>query len=649
MIAVFVALLAIASAAIPSRGAVIQQTVADVDDNGDACLTWEAESFATETVRIATNNALVITNDSLAVGSSALVTTNGAGIGDGATANIVTYDFRFVTAGTYSLYWRGRINSGVAGYHDSYYAPSGGFGDTAPARRVNGGSGDDIAAQSEYTYSTEYQWFRQGGTVNSLIDFVVTDSDVTGSNTLSISIGAREDGLMIDRWILSANSDLFSSPVGNNPIDLDNFPIPQVEPPSVALAGDSTVTDSIGWGGDLISFLRDGVTVKNKAISGRSTKSFMDEGSWQGTVDLHRDYVFIQFGHNDQKVYDDARGTYPTESRPANIAARTNDMFRDNLRKMIADVQAYGGTPVLVTAVARHPPVDFVILNETVVADWEDSRSNNYSLLDYANAAIAVGTEENVAVINLNALSLALYTQMVDNGEDITTLGPDGDNTHFSNAGGLAIAELVADAIPTALPGSLLVDPVVPTISQSVSTDYGNGADAMTREDLPTDTFGSWSYAWARWYSGSRNDHIVLRFDLSRITSSALVSASLELTKYRDLEEGDMDIYGVVDGVFGDALGDWSEGTLSYSNAPWLSQDSSIDNTDLIPESVTKLFTAFPTAGNSGNVKSAESDALLEFIKDDSNNLVTIICTREDTSSGTTEQFATKEATVQAP
>src|SRR6266567_8813641 len=82
------------------------------------------------------------------------------------------------------------------------------------------------------------------------------------------------------------------------------------EPITVFLAGDSTMAQKLpekrpetGWGEALQQFFQDGkVIIDNRAQNGRSTRTFISEGRWQAIVDALRpgDYVFIQFGHNDE-------------------------------------------------------------------------------------------------------------------------------------------------------------------------------------------------------------------------------------------------------------------------------------------------------------------------------------------------------------
>src|ERR1044072_6988713 len=97
-----------------------------------------------------------------------------------------------------------------------------------------------------------------------------------------------------------------------------------------------------GWMMPMPQFFNQNVTIKNAAISGISSKSFRDEGAWQKVIDEVEpgDYVFIQFGHNDEKP-DSANHT----------DARTT--FRQNLMNYIKETKAKGGYPVLFTSIVR--------------------------------------------------------------------------------------------------------------------------------------------------------------------------------------------------------------------------------------------------------------------------------------------------------
>lgn len=245
---------------------VLVQTASQVDANGNAYLAWEAEDYDSTTVRStgAGTDTWSAFNDASASGGKAmladdgnLATSNGTNSPSGATSNIVTYALQFITPGTYSLYWSGRaggsadgIDGGVSN-NDGWFAPSDGFNSTSPAVRVNGYSKDDLVhlggtVHNGDNYTTSYQWFEQGGTSNLRIDFVVTAANVSNDDVLTVSMGTREDGLLIDRWILSTNSQLFGATAGDSASELNAFvnstaaaaiPIPAALPAGLLLMG----------------------------------------------------------------------------------------------------------------------------------------------------------------------------------------------------------------------------------------------------------------------------------------------------------------------------------------------------------------------------------------------------------------------------
>ena len=98
-----------------------------------------------------------------------------------------------------------------------------------------------------------------------------------------------------------------------------------------------------GWGQLLPRFFDEHVAIHNHAVNGRSTKSFIDEGKWGAVEHALKpgDYVFIQFGHNDEKVEDSARYAAPYTA------------YRKNLERFVAETRAKGATPVLFTPIVR--------------------------------------------------------------------------------------------------------------------------------------------------------------------------------------------------------------------------------------------------------------------------------------------------------
>jgi lysophospholipase L1-like esterase len=200
----------------------------------------------------------------------------------------------------------------------------------------------------------------------------------------------------------------------------------------IALIGDSTAASYpkppedkptlTGWGQVFGLFFRDSVEIKNHAASGRSSKSFLREGRWEPVLAEKPNYVFIQFGHNDQPGKGD-RTTDPDGD------------FQDNLRRYIEDARKIGSVPVLVTPVARRI--------------FENGHAQT-TLTPYADAMQRVAKEKNVPLIDLHAASFRLFDERGDEATAYFSPSAD-DRTHFSRHGAIEIARLVASALPADL------------------------------------------------------------------------------------------------------------------------------------------------------------------------------------------------------
>jgi lysophospholipase L1-like esterase len=201
----------------------------------------------------------------------------------------------------------------------------------------------------------------------------------------------------------------------------------------IAIIGDSTAAsypkppadrpDLTGWGQVFGEFFTDQVDVINHARSGRSSKSFIREGHWKKTLALKPDYVFIQFGHNDQPDKGD-RTTDPDGD------------FRDYLRRYITEAKENGIRPILVTPMTRRRFENGQV--RTTLGPW-------------AAATRAVGKEQQVPIIDLHTASVKFLTELGDAGS--ADLSPStSDRTHFSRKGALAMARLVVLALPDAEP-----------------------------------------------------------------------------------------------------------------------------------------------------------------------------------------------------
>ena len=217
------------------------------------------------------------------------------------------------------------------------------------------------------------------------------------------------------------------------------FLMPQKKKIKLFIAGDSTASikekkyyPETGWGMPFVHFWDSTVTVVNKAKNGRSTSSFQTEGLWKSIMDEtgEGDYVFIQFGHNDEVP---TKKTYTTEKQ-----------FSDNLKKFVRETREKKATPVLLTPVARRK----------FSADGKIEGTHDV----YAQIVRDVAAVEKVLLIDLDRKSQALYQQMGDEHSKLLFVQlkrgehpnyPEGkeDNTHFNELGARMIAQIVLQEI----------------------------------------------------------------------------------------------------------------------------------------------------------------------------------------------------------
>lgn len=211
---------------------------------------------------------------------------------------------------------------------------------------------------------------------------------------------------------------------------------------TVYLAGDSTMAEKksdkrpeTGWGEYLqINFDETKVKVENHAQNGRSTKSFINEGRWQKIVDSLKkgDYVFIQFGHNDEKL-----------DKP-DVGAAANGEYRNNLIRFVNEVRAKKAFPVLLTPVMRRR------FNEK--GEFFDTHG------EYPDAVRKVAQELKVPLLDLHKKtremlvkygaeeSKKLFLQLKE-GENVNYPKGVEDNTHFNQKGAEEVAILAIEEI----------------------------------------------------------------------------------------------------------------------------------------------------------------------------------------------------------
>lgn len=207
-------------------------------------------------------------------------------------------------------------------------------------------------------------------------------------------------------------------------------------PVSIYVVGDSTASvyasdlyPRMGWGQVLGDYFASAcAVVKDKALSGRSSKSYLDEGNWTPVRDglASGDFVIIQFGHNDEKSEDAARYTDPQTT------------FKQYLTKYVNETRAKNAFPVLATPIQRNK------WNGGTLSDTHGA---------YPPAMRELAQELDVPLVDMTELTKA-YFEKIGQAETtklflVLAAGespnyPEGstDNTHLQEKGARVVAQL---------------------------------------------------------------------------------------------------------------------------------------------------------------------------------------------------------------
>ncbi len=206
----------------------------------------------------------------------------------------------------------------------------------------------------------------------------------------------------------------------------------------IYIIGDSTAANKspkafpeTGWGMELQSFFDTEVKVDNRAMNGRSTKSFINEKRWESVLTTLKagDYVLIEFGHNDEKIDKPELGTSLEE-------------YKLNLIKYVKETQAKKAHPILMTPIMRR------IFKDGVFSDTH---------LGYPDVVRKLADSLHVPLIDMHRKTEKLIVDLgqkpsiklfnhVDSGH---VNYPQGkiDNTHLSPEGAKIVAGLVVEGI----------------------------------------------------------------------------------------------------------------------------------------------------------------------------------------------------------
>lgn len=210
--------------------------------------------------------------------------------------------------------------------------------------------------------------------------------------------------------------------------------------PTVYIAGDSTVqtyrasfAPQQGWGAHIASYFTTGVTFANRAIAGRSSKSFVVDGRLDAILSVIQpgDYLFVQFGHNDASSVPERHTD----------AATT---FKQYLSMYIDGARAHGATPVLITPMGRR--------------SFDNTGRFKNDFPAYTTAMRELAMAKNVTLIDLNTRSISYYNSIgAEASKGVFLFVPAGqfpnfpngvmDSTHFQEFGANQIARIVSEGV----------------------------------------------------------------------------------------------------------------------------------------------------------------------------------------------------------
>lgn len=210
--------------------------------------------------------------------------------------------------------------------------------------------------------------------------------------------------------------------------------------PTIFLCGNSTVVDQDNepwgsWGQMIPRFFTDKVCFANYAESGESSNTFIAAGRLKKALSQMKegDYIFMEFGHNDEKQKGPGKGAFYT--------------FMTTLKTYVDEARERGAIPVLVTPTQRR------------------AFDSNGKLIDthqdFPEAIKFLAARENVALIDLQQMTTILYETLgVEDSKRAFVHYPAGsypgqtkdfaDNTHFNPYGAYQIAKCVIEGIKTA-------------------------------------------------------------------------------------------------------------------------------------------------------------------------------------------------------
>lgn len=290
-----------------------------------------------------------------------------------------------------------------------------------------------------------------------------TDNEPLANGTIAFEAGGDNDVVLMDSISVIANTITDNSHKTKLYLMGDST--------AVAYGDDNTIG---GWGEYLVNYFDDEVEILNKAEGGRSARSYLNQGRLNEVLNevSEGDYVFIQFGTNDQRTDENAfmehavmlgepdeNGIYPTM---AGVKSKTPqyiyDFYKDTdypysetfypyesgtfkwyMQQHVAAIKKTGATPVLLTPMSRL----FFDSNGKIVPHFGDNDG-------YIEAIRQLANEEDIMCLDMFDITKKLYESYgVMTTQGLHNIKSDGtvDLTHYNKFGANIIASKMADAI----------------------------------------------------------------------------------------------------------------------------------------------------------------------------------------------------------
>ena len=216
--------------------------------------------------------------------------------------------------------------------------------------------------------------------------------------------------------------------------------------PTVFVVGDSTARNQadLGWGDHFAQYFDTSrINVANRAIAGRSSRTFIREGAWDKVLAEMKagDYVLLQMGHNDGGNLDGAkpRGSLKglgDETKDVTLqdgTVETVHTYGWYIRKYIADTRAKHATPILLSLTIRN-----------IWKDSSDGKPHIERDMGYDAELRQIAADQNVAYVDMGTIEA---DRLEADGPEKTALLFPKDHTHTSAEGAERNAESVALAL----------------------------------------------------------------------------------------------------------------------------------------------------------------------------------------------------------